>query len=125
VFDLVRSPRARLEEVGRGDAPREFLLEVGELERRGWSISFSDDRWSGWFGWLRTRIIDYLEIPSFDMLRTWSSADTVVVVTRLSAVLAFTAKVLGKRLVLADAQGEIPEHRWHRLSCHWGPLTCR
>ena len=116
VFDFVRSPRQRLDEVRHGRAPRESLMAYVELESRGWQVKASDDRWSGRLGELRTRLMSYIEIPSVRMMTTWASVDAVVVVTRFSVVLALIAKLLGKRIYFADAQFDLPKRllsRWH------------
>lgn len=115
VFDFTHPPEQRLEEVKMGIAPRESLLGYIQLEERGWSISSSDDRWNGVTGAIRTRLRRVTEIPSTGMISSWKIADIVIIVTRISLVLAIVAKVLGKKIVFLDAMQEIPKSSWKRL----------
>jgi len=115
VFDFVHSPAGKLEEVEAGKAPREALLGYIQLLERGWAVSASDDRWSGAMGTLRRRLRGFLEVPSFRMVSQWRSADIVVIVTRISLILAIIAKLLNKKLVFLDAMQELPDSAWQRF----------
>jgi glycosyltransferase involved in cell wall biosynthesis len=115
VFDFVHSPAGKLEEVMKGEAPREALLGYIQLSERGWTVSASDDRWGGAIGALRTRLRGYIEIPSIRMIAQWNAANIVVVVTRISLVLAILAKLLNKKLVFLDAMQELPDSVWQRF----------
>ena len=117
IFDFVRPPRQRLEEVGRGEAPKESLLGYIQLGERGWPVSASDGRWYGWAGALRARLKDYIEIPSFSMVRQWMGGDIIIIVTRISLVLALTARLLGKKVIFLDAMcDDVPSRLWRRFS---------
>ena len=115
VFDFVHSPRERLTEVEAGKAPREALLGYIQLLERGWAVSASDDRWNGPLGGLRGRLKRFFELPSFRMISQWRAADIIVVVTRISLVLAILAKILNKKLVFLDAMQELPDSALRRF----------
>ena len=114
-FDFVRPTAQRIAEVEAGKAPRESLLGYFQLRERGWQIIVSDDRWQGRWGRLRSRLQPVCEIPSWGMIKSWRSAQLVLVTTRISLVLAVTAKLLGRKLVFLDAMcGEVPRRFWRR-----------
>lgn len=117
VFDFIRSPTKRFIDVDKGNAPRDSFLGYIQLKERGWPISYSDDRWFGLPGKLRTKIRRFIEIPSFKMIKSWGQADIVIVVTRISLILAITAKLLNKQLIFLDAMCEdIPRKYLRRLT---------
>ena len=117
VFDFVRSPAQRLTEVESGKAPRESLLGYVQLRDRGWPVSLSDDRWNGFLGLLRQKLVFNLELPSYRMIKHWKdNADIVVVTTRISLILALTARLLRKKIVFLDAMcEEVPKRTWRRM----------
>lgn len=115
VFDFIRPPARRLAEVAAGNAPRESLLGYIQLQERGWPVSASDDRWDGLLGRFRQSMHFKLEIPSLQMIKHWRTADIIVMITRISLVLAIIAKLLGKKIVFLDAMcEEVPKHFWRR-----------
>ena len=99
VFDFIRSPAQRITEVQNGKAPRESFLGYIQLLDRGWCLTLSDDRWQGIAGTIREKLRDFIEVPSFAMIRKWKTADIIVIVTRLSIVLATIARILNKKIV--------------------------
>jgi len=116
IFDFVRPPVYRLEQVKKGLAPRESLLGYIQLAERGWPINKSDERWNSKLGLLRKKLAFNIEIPSISMIKKWNDADIIVVVTRISLILTIVAKLLKKKIIFLDALcEEVPNRLWRRI----------
>ena len=117
VFDFVRPPGHRLDEVEQGLAPKESLLGYVQLKERGWPVSTSDDRWHGLLGGIRSNLIRLIEIPSFRMIKQWLNGDIIIIVTRISLSLTLIAKLLNKKVIFLDAMCEdVPSRLWRRIA---------
>src|SRR5690606_35918029 len=89
---------------------------------RGWAIKSSHNRWGGLGGGVRRRLAGYAELPSLEMIGQWRRSDVIVVVSRLSLVLAITARILGKKLLFLDAMQNVPKRLWRRVVARYSIL---
>jgi len=110
IFDFIRPPEPRLEQVESGEAPKESLVGYYYLSKSGYNVAHTSRPAVEQANGKLRRLIRSLEIPSYSDLRTWRTADTIVLVTRMSLLPAIVVKLMGKELVFYDAMQTLPKH---------------
>jgi glycosyltransferase involved in cell wall biosynthesis len=110
IFDFIRPPETRLEQVESGEAPKESLVGYYHLSKAGYNVTHTSRPADEQVAGKLQRLIRRLEIPPYSDLKKWQSADTVILVTRMTLVPALLIKLMGKELVFYDAMQTLPKH---------------
>tara|TARA_R110000851_G_scaffold302714_2_gene460047 strand:- start:26791 stop:27819 length:1029 start_codon:yes stop_codon:yes gene_type:complete len=110
IFDFIRPPETRLQQVESGEAPKESLVGYYYLSKAGYNVTHTsrpeDGRDTGWL----LRLIRRLEVPRYSDLKKWYQADAIVLVTRMPLLPSLLIKLIGKELVFYDAMQTLPKH---------------
>lgn len=110
IFDFIRPPETRLQQVESGEAPKESLVGYYYLSKAGYNVTHTsrpeDGRVTGWL----QRLVRKLEMPRYSDLKKWYKADTIVLVTRMPLLPSLLIKFMGKELVFYDAMQTLPKH---------------
>jgi len=110
IFDFIRPPENRLEQVESGEAPKESLVGYYCLSKSGYDVAHTSRPALESITGKLHRLIRSLEIPSYADLKQWRTADTIVLVTRMPPLTALLIKLMAKELILYDAMQMLPKH---------------
>ncbi|WP_111641481.1 glycosyltransferase family 4 protein [Marinimicrobium alkaliphilum] len=112
LYPDVASPA--VQQIERGEIPKERLTGFYQLKMMGMNVAISDHRWSSGLSGLRRFARRYIQIPSVGLLRDFWKADVIVVKDEFSPLQSFLARLMGKRIVYLDTLFKLPESRVKR-----------
>lgn len=103
VFDFIRSPYERINQVEKGVAPKESLLGYCYLKSTDYPVKTSniDSKTNNFF----------TNNPLAYKLKTWRKADVVIIPTRFTIFLALLSRVLGKDTIFYDSMQKLPKSK--------------
>lgn len=105
-----------INQIEAGNFPKERLTGYFQLKQLGFNVTISDSQWQTATAKLRRRLLHYIHLPSFQMLKDWAKSDVIVIKDGFSLLFTILVKAMGKKIVYLDTMFQLPKNRLKRFS---------